>query len=275
MRIGVHLPQFGKAIATGGIQRAAIRAEQLGFDDVWVSDHLVVPAAQPYPAPYMYDPLMSLAFAAAVTERIGIGTSVLVATQYPSPLSVANSLASLDHMSGGRLVVGAGIGWSRAEYEALGAPFEQRGKRLEEIVDLWRTAWHDDPASHEGEFYPFREVRVLPKPAHEIPIWLGGTSDVAMARAARIGDGYHGIGVESKDAPALVDKIRAMRTDESFTISIRITWDARVDDDTVRAQLGEYQKAGVQHLHFAPERGDLEAWLTGMERLATQAGLTP
>ena len=116
MRIGVHLPQFGRAVATGGIQRAAVLAERLGFDDVWVSDHLVVPADQPYPAPFLYDPLMALAFAAAVTERIGIGTSVLVATQYTSPLATANSLASLDHLSGGRLTIGAGIGWSKAEY---------------------------------------------------------------------------------------------------------------------------------------------------------------
>jgi probable F420-dependent oxidoreductase len=233
----------------------------------------VVPAAQPYPAPYIYDPLMSLAFAAAVTETIGIGTSVLVATQYTSPLSVANSLASLDHMSGGRLVVGAGIGWSRAEYEALGASFERRGQRLEEIVALWQTAWSDDPASHEGSFYPFHEMRVLPKPAHPLPIWLGGTSDAAMARAARIADGYHGIGVESKDAPALVEKIRALRPEESFTISIRIAWDARVEDDTVRAQLHDYERAGVQHLHYAPERGDLETWISDMERLAVQADL--
>jgi probable F420-dependent oxidoreductase len=273
MRVGIHLPQFGKAIETGGIERAAVRAEELGFDDVWVSDHLIIPANQSYPAPYLYDPLMSLAFAAAATERIGIGTSVLVATQYTSPLGVANSLASLDHMSGGRLTVGAGIGWSKAEYEALGAQFNQRGKRLEEIIDLWRTAWSDDPATHEGEFYPFHDVRVLPKPAQRIPIWLGGTSDVALARAARMADGYHGIGVESKDAAALVTKVRALRPDEGFTISLRIPWDARVDDDTVRAQLAEYESAGIQHLHYAPDRGDLATWIAGMERLAALAGL--
>jgi probable F420-dependent oxidoreductase len=274
LRVGIHLPQFGRAVETGGIERAASTAEELGFDDAWVSDHLIVPADQSYPSPHLYDPLMALAFAAAVTERIGLGTSVLVATQYTSPLAVANSLASLDHMSAGRLTVGAGIGWSRAEYEALGAPFSQRGRRLEEIIDLWRTAWRDDPASHEGEFYPFRNVRLLPKPAHEIPIWLGGTSDAAIQRAARLAEGYHGIGVEPKDAPDLVKRIRALRDDEAFTISLRVPWDSRTDDDTVRSQRDEYAAAGIQHVLYAPERGNVDAWVAGMEQLAGQLDLT-
>ncbi|MBV9660501.1 MAG: TIGR03619 family F420-dependent LLM class oxidoreductase [Acidimicrobiales bacterium] len=273
MRIGIHLPQFGKALGAGGIQKAAIRAEELGFDDVWVSDHLVVPVGQSYPTPYLYDPLMTLAFAGAVTERIGLGTSVLVATQYTSPLALANSLASLDHMSGGRLTVGAGIGWSRAEYEALGATFGERGQRLEEIVEVWRTAWRDDPATHEGRFYPFRDVRVLPKPAHAIPIWLGGSSDAAISRATRLADGYHGVGVEPEDAPRLIERIRAGRPEESFTVSLRVRWDARVDDEAVAETLEAYSKAGIQHLHYAPERGDLDTWITNMERLATQTGL--
>jgi probable F420-dependent oxidoreductase len=273
MRIGIHLPQFGKAITTGGIQRAAIQAEALSFDDVWVSDHLVVPADQPYPAPYLYDPLMALAFAAAVTSRVGIGTSVLVAPQYPSPLAVANSLASLDHLSGGRLTVGAGIGWSRGEYEALGASFHQRGRRMEEIIGVWRAAWRDDPASHEGEFYPFHDIRILPKPLREIPIWLGGSSDAAIDRAARLAEGYHGVGVAPEDAKPLVQRIRAKRPEESFIISLRVPWDARTGDDIVQANLAEYETGGVQHLHYAPERGDIDAWLSGVERLAGQVGL--
>lgn len=273
MRIGIHLPQFGRAIAVKGIQRAAVQAESLGFDDVWVSDHLVVPADQSYPGPYLYDPLTALAFAGAVTERVGLGTSVLVATQYPSPLAVANSLASLDYLSGGRLTVGAGIGWSRAEYDALGAAFSQRGRRLEEIMSLWRTAWRDDPATHTGEFYPFHNIRVLPQPAHDIPIWLGGTSEVAIDRAARLADGYHGIGLSPEDAAALVRRIRAIRPDESFTISVRLGWDAGVEEETVQANLAAYEAAGIQHILYALDRGDIEAWLLGVERVASQVGL--
>jgi probable F420-dependent oxidoreductase len=273
MRIGIHLPQFGRAISTRGIQRAAVQAESLGFDDVWVSDHLVVPADQAYPGPYLYDPLMALAFAGAVTERVGLGTSVLVATQYPSPLAVANSLASLDYLSGGRLIAGAGIGWSRAEYEALGAAFSQRGRRLEEIISLWRTAWKDDPATHAGDFYPFENIRILPKPAHPIPIWLGGTSDVAIQRAARLADGYHGIGLSPDQAAALVRRIRAVRPDETFTISMRLGWDAAVEPETVQANMAGYEAAGIQHVLYALDRGDIEEWLRGVERVAAVVGL--
>lgn len=273
MRIGIHLPQFGRAISTRGIQRAATQAESLGFDDVWVSDHLVVPADQAYPGPYLYDPLMALAFAGAVTERVGLGTSVLVATQYPSPLAVANSLASLDYMSGGRLIVGAGIGWSRAEYQALGAAFDQRGRRLDEIISLWRTAWRDDPATHTGDFYPFENIRILPKPAHQIPIWLGGTSDAAIDRAARVADGYHGIGVGPEQAGVLVQRIRAVRADESFTISLRLPWEAGAEAETLQASLAAYEAVGVQHVLYAPDRGDIDAWLHAVEGLAGQVGL--
>ena len=103
--------------------------------------------------------------------------------QYTSPLPLANTLGTLDHMSGGSLTVGIGIGWSRGEYEALHASFEQRGARLDEIIDLFRVAWRDDPASHAGRFYPFHDIRILPKPAHDIPIWIGGASDLAFQRA--------------------------------------------------------------------------------------------
>lgn len=274
MRFGIHLPQFGKAISLGGIERAARQAEALGFDDVWVSDHLVVPAGQSYPAPYLYDPLMALAFAAAATDHVGIGTSVLVATQYTSPLAIANSLASLDYLSGGRLTVGAGIGWSKAEYEALGAPFDHRGRRLEEILALWQTAWHDDPADHGGEYYPFHKMRILPKPAHEIPIWLGGSSDAAIERAALLADGYHGIGVLAPAAGKLVERIRALRPEESFTLSLRVPADSRAEAASVRADLEEFATAGIQHLVYAPDRGDLDAWLAGVELLAGQLGLT-
>jgi alkanesulfonate monooxygenase SsuD/methylene tetrahydromethanopterin reductase-like flavin-dependent oxidoreductase (luciferase family) len=109
---GIHLPQFGRAAVAGGIERAAKHAEALGYDDVWVSDHLVIPEGQAYPAPMLCDPLMSLAFAAAATDTVGLGTSVLVGPQYTSPLALANSLASLDYLSDGRLTLGIGIGWS-------------------------------------------------------------------------------------------------------------------------------------------------------------------
>jgi probable F420-dependent oxidoreductase len=269
MRVGMHLPQFGRAAIAGAVEQAAPLAEELGFDDVWVSDHLVVPKDQPYPSPYLYDPLIALTFAAATTSTVGLGTSVLVGPQYPSPLALANALATLDNMSRGRLTVGVGIGWSAAEYEALHAPFDHRGARLDEIIDLFRAAWRDDPTTHHGRFYSFSDVRVLPKPAHEIPVWVGGRSDGAFRRATSRADGFHGVGHGPEDAKALVERLRASRPDDAFTISLRVPWDGDMEPDEIRAQFDAYAAAGVQHLMIAPERGYAESWLAGMRTLAS------
>jgi probable F420-dependent oxidoreductase len=269
VRVGIHLPQFGRAAIAGAVEQAAPLAEELGFDDVWVSDHLVVPKDQPYPSPYLYDPLIALTFAAATTSAVGLGTSVLVGPQYPSPLALANSLATLDNMSRGRLTVGVGIGWSGAEYEALHAPFDHRGARLDEIIDLFRTAWRDDPATHHGRFYSFSDVRVLPKPAHEIPVWVGGRSDGAFRRATTRADGFHGVGHGPEDAKALVERLRASRPDDAFTISLRVPWDGDMEPDEIGRQFEAYAAAGVQHVLIAPERGYAESWLAGMRTLAS------
>lgn len=269
MRIGTHLPQFGRAVARGGVERAARQAEELGFDDLWVSDHLVNPKEQPYPAPYILDPLQTLAFAAAATHRIGIGTSVLVGPQYPSPLALANTLASLDYMSGGRLTLGIGIGWSQREYDALGAHFDARGPRLDEMIRLFRTVWENDPADFQGVYYPsFEQIRVLPQPAHRIPIWIGGSSSAAVDRALR-NDGYHAIGVKPEETKALVSRLRDARPDQDFVVSLRVTWDVTtMDPGAMVAEATVYREAGIGALHVSADRGDIEAWLTGQERVA-------
>ena len=130
MRVGIHLPQYGRASGPEAIARAAVRAEELGFADVWVSDHIVQPAAQGYPSPHLFDPFLTLTWAAAATTSIGIGTSVLVAPQY-HPLWLANATSSLDLLSGGRLWLAVGVGWSEAEFTALGQSFHDRGRRTQ------------------------------------------------------------------------------------------------------------------------------------------------
>lgn len=147
--VGIHLPQYGRVAGAEAIGRAAKLAEERGFAGLWVSDHLVQPADQNYPSPYLYDPMVTLTWAAALTSEIGLGTSVLVAPQH-NPLEAANQLASLDNLSGGRLTVGVGVGWSAGEYAALGYDFGDRGDRLDEMLDLWRTVWRDDPATFHG-----------------------------------------------------------------------------------------------------------------------------
>src|SRR5919108_2210750 len=128
MRVGIHLPQFGRASGPESIRAAAQRAEKLGFADVWVSDHVVQPASQGYPSPYLYDPLLSLAWAAAATERVGLGTSVLVVPQH-EPLWLANALASLDSLSGGRVALAAGGGGAQGRVGGPGPAVRGPGGR--------------------------------------------------------------------------------------------------------------------------------------------------
>ena len=269
MRIGIHLPQFGKAIEPGGVQRAAEAAEDLGFDDLWVSDHLVNPKEQPYPAPYILDPLQTLAVAAAVTETIGVGTSVLVGPQYTSPLALANTLATLDAMSGGRLTLGIGIGWSQREYEALGASIAKRGERLDEMIELFRCVWENDQADFSGTHYAsFEQIRVLPMPAHRIPIWIGGGTDAAIARALR-NDGYHAMDVKPEDTKALVDRLRRERPDPAFAVSMRVSWNLEdVEVGAIADTIAAYRDAGIDAVHVSPDRGDLESWLRTQANLA-------
>jgi probable F420-dependent oxidoreductase len=275
LTVGIHLPQYGHVSGPDAITRAAVHAEQLGFADVWVSDHIVQPAAQDYPSPYLFDPVVTLTWAAAVTHRIGLGTSVLVVPQHPL-VELANSLASLDALSAGRLTLGVGVGWSAAEYEALGQDFSHRGDRLDEALSLWRTVWQDDPASFHGSTVDFDDLRVLPKPAHRIPFWIGGSGPRAEQRAIEHGDGFQFIGLKPDEIAAPIGRLRAQRPDPGFVMSFRTGWDPQgMDPDVIRAERDAYEAAGVSHVVSAPWRRDLDAWLRGMELLAELLGLEP
>ena len=266
--VGVHLPQYGRVASAEAITRAARHAEELGFRDVWVSDHTVHPAAQDYPSPYLYDPIVTLTWAAAVTERVRLGTSVMVVPSH-EPLALANRLASLDSLSGGRLLLGAGVGWSQAEYEALGHDFHSRGRRFDEALDLFETVWRDDPASFHGEFTSFDDIRVLPQPAADIPIWIGGSSEPAYRRAVARGDGYQAVGLNTEQAAPVVERLRRDRPEETFTISLRTGWDPQgMDPGRITEERTAFAQAGIQHVVAAPWQTDLDGWLRSMDLLA-------
>lgn len=272
MQLGIHLPQFGRAAGPDAIDRVAREAEAMGFADVWVSDHLVRPAAQPYPSAYLIDPLMTLAWAAAATSTIGLGTSVLVVPQY-HPLQLANSLASLDHLSGGRLIVGAGVGWSEGEFAALDQDFTNRGARMDEAIDLMRTVWSDEPASFAGTHYGFEDLKVLPKPDRPIPIWIGGGSPVTHRRAVERGDGFQAISTAPEDLAPIVAEIREQRPEPDFVISYRTGWDPQgMDHGVIRDEAAAYADAGVTHVVSAPWRDTVDDWLRSMEILMGLVG---
>ena len=269
MKLGIHLPQYGRAAGPAAIREAAAAAEELGFADIWVSDHIVRPVAQDYPSPYLFDPLLALTWAAAATSTIGLGTSVLVVPQY-HPLWLANATSSLDALSEGRLRLGVGVGWSEAEFEALDQDFHTRGKRTDEILEILQLCWDTDPVTYHGTYYDFADIKVQPKPAHAIDVWVGGQGPAAFRRAARFGNGFQLIGLEPDTIVGPIERLRADHPDpHAFTISLRTGWDPQgMDPDEIAQEAEAFAAAGVQHAVAAPWRNDLGSWLKSMELLA-------
>jgi probable F420-dependent oxidoreductase len=265
MRLGIHLPHIGRKAGPDTIRRAAIQAEAVGFDDVWVSEHIIVPKDAAYPpTPNFWDPVLTLTWAAAVTTRVRLGTSVLV-LPLRHPLPLAKELATLQNLSGGRLILGAGVGWLEAEFDALGVPFKQRGRRTDEGIAMMRAVWSDDPVTFESKWIPatINAMRAQPQPIAPIPIWIGGASDAAIRRALRL-DGWHGSRISVDQAAGWVKRLRAERPGEDFTISVRISVNAGTVGG-IRDVLAAYGDAGVQHVLAAPDDRDIESYLATAE----------
>jgi probable F420-dependent oxidoreductase len=271
MEVGVHLPHVGRKAGPEAIRRAAVQAEELGLADVWVSEHIILPHGAPYPpSPIFYEPVLSLTWAAAFTSRVRLGTTVLVLPMR-HPLPLAKELATLQCLSGGRLILGAGVGWMEAEFDALGVPFRERGRRMDEGIAMMRAVWSEDPVTFRPKYIPARieAMRMLPHPPR-IPIWIGGNSDAAIARAVRVGNGWHGTRTTPEAAVAVVRRLRAERPEAEFTISLRSSWDG-ANADALRERLAAYAEAGVQHVMMEPMDRELDDWLGSVERIARAA----
>jgi probable F420-dependent oxidoreductase len=268
MQYGIHLPHIGRKAGPDSIRQAAMQAEALGFDDVWVSEHIIVPKDANYPpSPSFYDPVLTLTWAAAFTRRVRLGTSVLVLPMR-HPLPLAKELATLQNLSQGRLILGAGVGWMEAEFAALGSPFHERGRRMDEGIALMRAAWTDDPITFPTRWIPavVKEMRMQPRPMAPIPIWIGGASEPALKRAIGL-DGWHGSRITPEAAPALVQRLRAARPDPAFTISLRVRLDPG-QPNRMRSDLAAYAAAGVQHVLLEPMDRELDDWLRAVESAA-------
>jgi probable F420-dependent oxidoreductase len=210
MKVGISLPQLGPQASPENLVKVARRAEELGYDSVWVLERLLWPLApkEPYPAapdgrlPETYqsvlDPIETLTFVAAHTARVQLGTSVLV-LPYHSPIQLARRIASLDVLSNGRTLVGVGAGWSRDEFEAAGTPFERRGARCDEFLRAMIELWTKDPVRFDGEFYHIPESMVGPKPVQKPhpPIYVAGFGQYTFDRAAKFGNGWNPAGIMS------------------------------------------------------------------------------
>ncbi|MEJ3657998.1 TIGR03619 family F420-dependent LLM class oxidoreductase [Actinomycetes bacterium KLBMP 9759] len=201
MRFGITLPTSGAGVGPAEIATVAEEAERIGAHSVWTFERLLAPTGKvmnsghemELPEAYrsVYSPLEVLAFAAARTSRVALGTSVLVAPLH-NPVALARSVATVDQLSGGRAVLGLGQGWMQEEFDAAGVPIAGRGARFSELVDAMRAVWRPDPVSYSGKLYSFAESYVGPKPANPagVPIVAGAVSPGGIARAAR-----HGLGL--------------------------------------------------------------------------------
>jgi len=271
MRAGIYLPHIGRKAGPEAIRRAAIQAEELGFADVWTSEHIIIPKGAPYPPSVLfYDPILTLTWAAAFTKRVGLGTSVLVLPMR-HPLPLAKELATLQNLSEGRLILGAGVGWMAAEFAALGVPFRERGRRMDEGIAMMRAVWSQDPVSFPARHIPavIEDMRMLPQPIKPIPIWIGGGSEAALARALRL-DGWHGSRLSPQEAMPIVRRLRDKRPEPEFTISLRYGWDGK-DQAELGARLAAYREAGIGHVLVEPAERALDDWLGAVERVAHAA----
>ncbi len=191
MKFGICLPIHRDVDALINVEMAK-RAEELGFDSVWASDHVVVPDR--YVGRFsklFYDPFILLAWIAAQTAKIKIGTSVII-LPYRNPLVVAKMVATLDVLSEGRVIFGVGSGWMKEEFQTLGVPFHERGKRTDEYIKIFKERWAKQEPRFDGNYHKFSEIKFYPKPFQKPypPIWIGGNSEKAIRRSVELGDGW-------------------------------------------------------------------------------------
>ncbi len=283
MKIGIALPIFGKYAGRDEILETALTAEGLGYDSIWVSDHVVVPDQHNVFGEVFYDPLISLGFIASATSSIELGTSVVV-LPYRNPLVLAKSVSSLDALSQGRVILGIGPGWLKGEFNALGVDYASRGRMTDEYIEIMKELWTSESPSYKGEHFSFSGIRFEPKPVQKPhpPIWAGGESRRAVERAVKYGDGWHPVGLTPEEMGAKAREVRSLLPDEkkeSFVMSLRRNVEINEGRDfgpgeTLRGGLGKirdgieaYREAGVDHLVLYVLSGEFEGVLRTMRVL--------
>jgi len=262
MDVGLFVP-IASANATPGLVGAVGReAEERGFESIWVAEHVVLfdeyDSAYPYdpsgrfPAggdAGMVEPFTALTYLAAVTERIRLGTGICLVPQR-NPVYTAKAVTDVDALSAGRVDFGVGVGWLREEFEALGVPFERRGRRTDEYLAAMRSLWCDEVSEFHGELYDLRPCRMYPKPVQRPhpPIHVGGESDAALRRVARLGQGWFTFGRLPEDLPPALERLDAAlaaegRTRADITLSV-----SPYMHPVTPESVGRYAELGVDRL---------------------------
>ncbi|HXH83754.1 MAG TPA: LLM class F420-dependent oxidoreductase, partial [Candidatus Tectomicrobia bacterium] len=301
MRIGFVLPNVGPAATPDTIVEAARRAEAIGYDSLWVTERLLYPVTPrtPYPASpdgvlppayrHVLDPLETLTFAAAHTRRVALGTSVLDMLFY-TPVVLARRLTTLDVLSGGRLRVGLGLGWSRDEFEAVGVPMDDRGARADEFLAALKAIWTTDPVDFQGRYYRIPRSVIGPRPVQKPhpPIYLAAFVPRALRRAATVADGWNPTGIPADAMATMLADLRRMVRDagravEAWATVVRAN--VHVTDgplgasrapfhgsvSELRDDVARVRDLGVDEVFFdptfSPAVGSPAAFLDAMERL--------
>ena len=298
MKFGCHLPMYGPVGTRHGVVTFARRMEALGYDSLWASDHVVIPhrIASRYPysptgkfplapeVPFL-EPLTTLALVAGVTERVRLGTSILV-LPHRNPVLAAKMAATLDHLSGGRLVLGVGVGWMREEIELLGGDYDRRGAWSDEALAVMRACWREARTAHHGEFFSFDELGVFPKPTRgDIPILIGGHTPRALRRVVALGDGWHAAFITPDALRADIGRLREectrqTRPFERLTISVRAGLSLRSaplgsdrkplqgSREQVIADLAAFRDLGVESMLLETRYRDLDDMIAIYEAFA-------
>lgn len=296
---GVHLPQLGRQVGRETLIDFAQRIDELGVHSGWVSDHVCWPAEieakYPYsedgsfPAPNdmaWLDPIGTLLFVAGCTENLKLGTTVLI-LPYRLPVVTAKQLATLDVLSNGRLILGVGVGWMHEEAAVLGMPFDHRGKRSNEQLEIFRSLFSEEEPQFDGIFYQFPSVKFEPKPIQNpVPIWVGGDSRAAFERVARYGQGFQAafqtIEVIEKEFAEIRRCCEAIDRDpDELTLSVRVYLDPDGLMDSAKSIAGSREQMlssidklnaiGVSHVVLDPVApGGVSGRLQAVEQFMTE-----
>ena len=249
-------------------------AEAAGIESVWTVEHVVVPAGYTSQYPYnasgrmaggedapIPDPLVWLTWAGAHTTTLRLATGILILPQR-NPVVTAKTVATLDALTGGRVILGVGIGWLREEFDAIGVPFAGRGRRTEEWIAAMRVLWGEDHPTFRGEEISFSDARSWPKPVRRsVPIVVGGHTEASARRAGRIGDGYFPGRATVDELTTLIGVMRAAATEAGRDpASIEVTAGGRPDAETVE----RYRELGIDRLAIVPPGRERAQWREGM-----------
>jgi len=225
VKFGYILPNYGDKISARQLVELSRTCEEVGFDSVWATDHIIMPTELREPYGQLLEPLITLASVASATERLRVGTSCIVLPQR-NPVLLAKQAAALDVFSKGRVILGFGAGWAEPEFRFLNADFARRGKAMDESIRLMKSLWRDEVVNFDGEFFHLKDALFFPKPVNkDIPVWIGGNGPSAVRRTIRLGDGWHPVGPEVEGFRRGAEEIRHSK--KGVTLSMRMTTDVR------------------------------------------------